>query len=119
MGFTARSSSFTPQRCKKYDSTSERNTPIFKSSHSHHVEFPIFGSGQGSGNSPSIWLFISSTLCDIHQQISHGAKFVSPDGEEEVKITMVGEIRRSILGKRYIVCMHQTRRLTADGGIYW
>ena len=61
-----------------------------ESSYSHQVEFPIFGSGQGSGNSPSIWLFISSTLCDIHQQISHGAKFVSPDGEEEVKITMVG-----------------------------
>ena len=61
-----------------------------ESSYSHQVEFPIFGSGQGSGNSPSIWLFISSTLCDIHQQISHGAKFVSPDGQEEVKITMVG-----------------------------
>jgi hypothetical protein len=39
-----------------------------KSSYSHHVEFPILGSGQGSGNSPSIWLFIPSTLCDIHQQ---------------------------------------------------
>jgi hypothetical protein len=35
-------------------------------SYSHSVQFPIYGSGQGSGNSPSIWLFISSTLCDIH-----------------------------------------------------
>lgn len=61
-----------------------------ESFYSHHVEFPIYGSGQGSGNSPSIWLFISSTLCDIHQQLSHGARFVSPDAKEEVKINMVG-----------------------------
>jgi hypothetical protein len=61
-----------------------------KSSYSHHVEFPIFGSGQGSGDSPSIWLFISSTWCDVHQQISYGARFVSPNGDEEVKTTMVG-----------------------------
>ena len=29
--------------------------------YSHSIHFPIHGSGQGSGNSPSIWLFISST----------------------------------------------------------
>jgi hypothetical protein len=60
------------------------------SSYSHCLEFPIYGSGQGSGNSPSIWLFISSTLFDIHQEVSHGANFVSPDGQDRVRITMVG-----------------------------
>jgi hypothetical protein len=29
-------------------------------------------------------------LCDVHQTISHGATFTSPDGEDTVKITMVG-----------------------------
>ena len=58
--------------------------------YSHSIQFPIYGSGQGSGNSPCIWLFISSTLCDVHQTISHGATFTSPDGEDTVKITMVG-----------------------------
>lgn len=58
--------------------------------YSHCIEYPIHGSGQGSGNSPSIWLFISSTLCDAHQRSAHGAKFISPDGTEETKITMVG-----------------------------
>jgi hypothetical protein len=59
-------------------------------SYSHCIEFPIYGSGQGSGNSPSIWLFISSTLFDIHQDISHGATFTTPDGAISVRITMVG-----------------------------
>ena len=36
-------------------------------------QYPIHGTGQGSGNSPSIWLFISSTLFDIHSSLSHGA----------------------------------------------
>jgi hypothetical protein len=59
-------------------------------SYSHSVQFPIYGSGQGSGNSPSIWLFTSSTLCDAHFETSFGARFASPDGMEQVKISMVG-----------------------------
>ena len=59
-------------------------------SYSHSVHFPIYGSGQGSGNSPSIWLFISSTLCDAHFETSFGASFASTDGTEQVKISMVG-----------------------------
>jgi hypothetical protein len=55
------------------------------------VQFPIYGSGQGSGSSPSIWLFIiSSTLCDVHYSTSHGATFASPDGQDHIKISMVG-----------------------------
>ena len=30
----------------------------------HSIAFPIFGTGQGSGNSPAIWCFISSILFD-------------------------------------------------------
>jgi hypothetical protein len=52
--------------------------------------FPIHGTGQGSGNSPSIWLFISSTLFDIHKGLAHGAQFVSPDGQHHVHFSMVG-----------------------------
>ena len=58
--------------------------------YSHCLQFPIHGTGQGSGNSPCIWLFISSTLFDIHQAQAHGARFVSPDGTNEVRISMVG-----------------------------
>ena len=31
---------------------------------SHSEVYPIYGTGQGSGNSPVYWLFISSTLFD-------------------------------------------------------
>jgi len=58
--------------------------------YTHSIEFPVYGSGQGSGNSPGIWLFISSTLCDIHNKHSHGATFTNPDGTESVTISMVG-----------------------------
>ena len=58
--------------------------------YSHSIQFPVYGSGQGSGNSPGIWLFISSTLCDVHNSISHGATFTTPDGTEQVSISMVG-----------------------------
>ena len=64
-------------------------TGISKEHYSHTIHFPIYGSGQGSGNSPAIWLFISSTLCDTHNRLSHGATFTSPEGNESVKITMV------------------------------
>jgi hypothetical protein len=58
--------------------------------YSHSIRFPIHGSGQGSGNSPCIWLFISSTMFDIHASQAHGATFTSPDGTETIKLTMVG-----------------------------
>jgi hypothetical protein len=52
--------------------------------------FPIHGTGQGSGNSPCIWLFISSTLFDIHKEKAYGAHFISPDGHYRVEFSMVG-----------------------------
>ena len=58
--------------------------------YSHTHSFPIHGTGQGSANSPSIWLFISSTLFDVHGEKSNGAKFISPDGLHRVKFSMVG-----------------------------
>ena len=65
-------------------------TGISNQHYSHSIQFPVYGSGQGSGNSPGIWLFISSTLCDVHNSISYGATFTTPDGSEDVSISMVG-----------------------------
>eukprot|EP00957_Ditylum_brightwellii_P122831 9366730-Ditylum_brightwellii.AAC.1 len=41
----------------------------------HCEAFPIYGRGQGSTNLPTIWLIISSTLFDIHKELSNGATF--------------------------------------------
>jgi len=58
--------------------------------YSHCPAFPLYGSGQGAGNSPSIWLFISSTIFDLHDEQAHGASFSTPDGTQQVRLTMVG-----------------------------
>ena len=51
---------------------------------------PWHGSGQGAGNSPMLWLFISSTLLDCYETKANGATFATPDGTKEIKICMTG-----------------------------
>jgi hypothetical protein len=52
--------------------------------------FPIYGTGQGSGNSPAIWCIISSTLFSCHQDQAYGAYFCSPDEKMSVSLSMIG-----------------------------
>ena len=56
---------------------------ISEISYSHCHQFPIHGTGQGSGNSPCIWLFILSTLYDIHASKAFGATFCLPRWDNE------------------------------------
>jgi hypothetical protein len=56
----------------------------------HSTAWPLYGTGQGSGNSPMIWCFISSTLFDCHQSKAYGAIFQSPDRTVTVSFSMVG-----------------------------
>ena len=55
----------------------------------HSTEYPIHGTGQGSGNSPSLWCFIASTLFDAFAEKGHGASFYSYDGKHSVRLFMV------------------------------
>ena len=52
---------------------------------SHCTAHPIYGTGQGSGNSP-----VSSTLFDCHVLKAHGALFTSPDQSLSVTLYMMG-----------------------------
>eukprot|EP00957_Ditylum_brightwellii_P066681 5060174-Ditylum_brightwellii.AAC.1 len=52
--------------------------------------FPIYDTGKGSTNSPTIWLIIRSTLFDIHEELSNGAIFSNTVQKIEVHITLVG-----------------------------
>eukprot|EP00957_Ditylum_brightwellii_P103637 7895288-Ditylum_brightwellii.AAC.1 len=52
--------------------------------------FPIYGTGQGSTSSPIIWLVISFTLFNIHEELSNRAIFSDTEQEIEVHITLVG-----------------------------
>eukprot|EP00957_Ditylum_brightwellii_P134434 10249420-Ditylum_brightwellii.AAC.1 len=41
----------------------------------HCEAFPIYGTGQGNTNLPTIWLIISFTLFNIHKELSNGGTF--------------------------------------------
>ena len=63
---------------------------VSEESHQHSVKFPIHGTGQGSTASPSLWLFISSTLFKAHSSKAHGMLFQTPDGAVSLHITIIG-----------------------------
>jgi hypothetical protein len=66
------------------------STGVSKDYYSHCHAFPIYGTGQGSGNSPMILCIISSTLFKCHEEQSHSATFCSPDKSASVALSMVG-----------------------------
>ena len=57
----------------------------------HTKQCPWFGTGQGSGNSPFYWLFISSTLYDLYcSKSTGGASYVSWDKQHSIKLHLLG-----------------------------
>ena len=59
--------------------------------YSHTEEYPIFGTGQGSGNSlVLVWLLLSATLFDIHTSIAYGAELQDPFGTHSVRVSISG-----------------------------
>jgi hypothetical protein len=54
--------------------------------------YPISGTGQGSANSPVIWLIVSSTLFTCHEQKAYGATFTTPDKSLSLCRTLYGRI---------------------------
>jgi len=63
---------------------------VSKGSYRHHAQTPIYGTGQGSGNSPTIWCFICSALFDALESRAHGATFTSYDQHQKVTMSIVG-----------------------------
>eukprot|EP00957_Ditylum_brightwellii_P211456 15366183-Ditylum_brightwellii.AAC.2 len=58
--------------------------------YSHCKTFPICSSGQGTTNSPQIWLVISLTICSIYEESAHGAEFISPDQDVSILLAVLG-----------------------------
>ena len=63
---------------------------LSEDSYTHSNEHPIFGTGQGSGNSPAIWCFLSSILYDCYNKEAAKATYTTPSGSEDVALGMVG-----------------------------
>ncbi|KAI2496876.1 hypothetical protein MHU86_17623 [Fragilaria crotonensis] len=49
----------------------------------HESDFPIYGTGQGSANSPAIWCFLSSTLFDCYDTQADLATYWDTQGTSE------------------------------------
>jgi hypothetical protein len=58
----------------------------------HNTDFPIYSTGQGSGNSPMIWCFLSSVLFDCYAKRAHGAIYQLPDRGLTTKLHMIGYV---------------------------
>jgi hypothetical protein len=56
----------------------------------HCTISPIYGTGQGSGNSPTVWLVVSSILFKCYSAKAHGTRFESPDGSIRIDVYRVG-----------------------------
>jgi hypothetical protein len=61
---------------------------ISRGSYSHSVEWPVFGTGQGSCASPLFWLLNCSAYLSIYQSRCFGAKYSNMDGMLETKVGM-------------------------------
>ena len=75
-------------------------------SYSHSSESPIYGTGQGSANSPAIWCFLSSILFDCYDTKATQAQYWDADGNNEVILGMIGFVDD---------CNGQTNKMDLDG----
>jgi hypothetical protein len=82
-----------------------------------------FGNGQGAGDSPQKWLFMSSTLFDIYEPRAAVSKLASPDGSLEVEVKLVGfvdDVRNStnLFGQDDASLEQLTQAATNDGQLW-
>ena len=63
---------------------------VSKASYKNCLRFPIHGSGQGSSNSPYLWLFVSSVLFDVYETKSFGMNFKTPAGDYSYRMAIIG-----------------------------
>ena len=58
--------------------------------YSHCQSYPIYGTGQGSGNSPAIWRFLSSILYNCYDEKAFKACYYCPDSIGNIELGMIG-----------------------------
>ncbi|KAI2510607.1 hypothetical protein MHU86_3718 [Fragilaria crotonensis] len=79
---------------------------ISPTSYHHEESFPIYGTGQGSANSPAIWCFLSSTLFDCYDTQASEAMYWDTCGSVTVRLGMIGFVDD---------CNGQTNAFRSDG----
>jgi hypothetical protein len=71
----------TLEQAKYHLKTKHGTTTTF---YSHSRETPIYGNGQGAGDSPSQWCQQSTLLFDLYTESNQGAKMTSPDSKKQI-----------------------------------
>ena len=59
---------------------------ISDENYQHCKFYPIYGTGKGSGNSPTVWLVISSVLLKCYEDRNYGAIFESLDRKLHMRL---------------------------------
>ena len=66
------------------------STGLSNTAYQNRPDNPLYGTGQGAGNSPGIWLLISNLLFNVHDELSHGATFVTQNGKQQIHMGLSG-----------------------------
>ncbi len=61
-------------------------TGFSESCYSHQEDIPMYGTGQGRGNSPMIWCFLSSLIYDCYDKEAHPAEYRNPGHTNHVQM---------------------------------
>ena len=61
-------------------------------SYQNSDSFELYGTGQGSANSPTIWAMVNSTLFTAQEELAFGAEMESPDGKLKTKTSIFGYV---------------------------
>ena len=77
----------TLERAQYHLKTTLRTSEAF---YTHSQQYPIHGTGQGSGNSPTIWCFLCSVLFDAFESKAHGAEFLDYNHTIRLPVFMIG-----------------------------
>jgi hypothetical protein len=94
---------------------------ISNASYSHTDANPVFGTGQGSSSSPSIWTLCCSKGFDIYDSHCYGAQYRSPDGTKLLKLGMTGFVddnNAQTTGTRYKSEQALALRCTHDAQLW-
>ncbi len=68
---------------------------LVSTSYTHSPQQPIYGTDQGSANSPAIWCFLSSSMFDCYDQVVHPASYLLPT-EKNANDIGYGAFRRRL-----------------------